>query len=331
MRKTGIVIAIIVVIGILVSGCIQETEEKYRGPVEKITVANTEEYSTLIWIAQEQGYFTGNGLDIIMKDYQSGKAAADALLAGEADISISAEFVLVSNSFDNPDLRALGTVDTVENMELIVKKDSGILQSSDLKGKRIGATKKSVGEFFLGTFLVFNGLSLNDIEIVDLKPKDMTDALLNGDVDAVLTWPPNTFDIKNRLKDKVISWSGQSGQKYNMILIAKEKFIEDNPKAIERFLKSIIRAEEYVKNNNKEAKDFIAKKYNYESLYIDDAWPKHNFVVELPQALLIMMEDQARWRIENKLTDATEVPNYLDYIYFDALEEVKPEGVTIIR
>jgi hypothetical protein len=34
---------------------------------------------------------------------------------------------------------------------------------------------------------------------------------------------------------------------------------------------------------------------------------------------------------KNNLTDATKVPNYLDYIYFDALEEVKPEVVTIIH
>ncbi|GAG04257.1 unnamed protein product, partial [marine sediment metagenome] len=31
------------------------------------------------------------------------------------------------------------------------------------------------------------------------------------------------------------------------------------------------------------------------------------------------------------LTEATKVPNYLNFIYLDALEEVKPEAVTIIR
>jgi NitT/TauT family transport system substrate-binding protein len=47
--------------------------------------------------------------------------------------------------------------------------------------------------------------------------------------------------------------------------------------------------------------------------------------------MLILFEDQARWRIDNNLTEATEVPNYLDYIYMDALEEVKPEAVMMIR
>jgi NitT/TauT family transport system substrate-binding protein len=47
--------------------------------------------------------------------------------------------------------------------------------------------------------------------------------------------------------------------------------------------------------------------------------------------MLIAFEDQARWRIKNKLTEATEVPNYLDYIYTDALEKVKPGAIGIIR
>ena len=75
----------------------------------------------------------------------------------------------------------------------------------------------------------------------------------------------------------------------------------------------------------------IRDKFDYESSYIDYIWPKHDFRVVLPQALIVAMEDQARWRIDNKLTDATEVPNYLDYVYLDALEEIKPEAIGIIR
>ncbi|MEE9283224.1 MAG: NrtA/SsuA/CpmA family ABC transporter substrate-binding protein, partial [Nitrososphaerales archaeon] len=217
-----------------------QPNQEYSGTVEKITVANTQEYSTLIWIAEEQGYFTTNGLDITFIDYQAGKLAADALLAGEADISISAEFVLVSYSFDNTDLRTLGTVDTVENLELVARKDTGIADPGDLKGKTIGITRKSVGEFFLGRFLIFHGLSIADVEVVDLTPKEMVAAISNGDIDAGLVWQPSVFTMKNALGDNAISWSGQSGERYNMILIARETFIRDNTEAIDRFIKSIV-------------------------------------------------------------------------------------------
>jgi NitT/TauT family transport system substrate-binding protein len=96
-------------------------------------------------------------------------------------------------------------------------------------------------------------------------------------------------------------------------------------------MKAIVEAEDYIKDNSKSAKKFARKRFDLKSDYLDYSWPKQRFNVILEQAMLILFEDQARWRIKNKLTDATGVPNYLDYIYMDALEEVKPEAVAIIR
>ena len=87
-QKLFITIATISVIGISVGGC-QEQPEKYTGPVEKITIAAAA-YLTgaLVYVAEDQRYFEKNGLEVTIKDYESGKAAADALIAGEADIPL---------------------------------------------------------------------------------------------------------------------------------------------------------------------------------------------------------------------------------------------------
>lgn len=42
----------------------------------------------------------------------------------------------MSNSFDNPDLRTLGTIATARTVELIARKDHGIDKPEDLRGKR---------------------------------------------------------------------------------------------------------------------------------------------------------------------------------------------------
>ena len=115
------------------------------------------------------------------------------------------------------------------------------------------------------------------------------------------------------------------------MLLTKEDWLDKNPAAAERFMKSMLEAEGYIKDNSEEAKEFARDRFDYESDYMDYSWPKQEFAVILEQAMLITFEDQARWRIKQGLTDATEVPNYLDYIYMDALEEVKPEAIGIIR
>ena len=40
----------------------------------------------------------------------------------------------------------------------------------------------------------------------------------------------------------------------------------------------------------------------------------------LDQTILMSLEDEARWAMREGLTDKKEIPNYLDFIYVDALE-----------
>jgi NitT/TauT family transport system substrate-binding protein len=223
----------------------------------------------------------------------------------------------------------LGTVATAQVKELVARKDKGITTTDDLIGKKIGVTKKSGAEFLLGVFLIFNALSYEDVELVDLKPSEIVEAISNGDIDATFTWDPYLYNIKGELGDNAISWPG--GQDFYFVLITKEDWIENNPAAAERFMKSLLEAEDYIKDNSEESKEFVKDRFDYESDYMDYSWPKQEFAVILEQAMLIAFEDQARWRIKNKLTEATEVPNYLDYIYTDALEKVKPGAIGIIR
>jgi len=322
---------ILVVIGLSVGGCQAQTG-KYTGPVEKITVAAFEGgASAMIYIAESQGFFENNGLDVTIKGYDSGKLAADILLADEADISTSADAVLVGNSFDNPDLKILGTVAIIRANGLIARKDRGINSPKDLVGKKVGVTIKSTGEFNLDVMLLFNGLSMEDIDTVDLGPEEIVEKIVNGEIDAGFTWEPFLYNAKVQLGENGLIFKEPNSENFYFLLLTKDQWLKENPNTAKRFVKALIEAEDYIKENNEEAMEFIKDKFNYEQEFMDSILPEQEFTIILPQALIVAMEDQARWRIKNKLTEATQVLNYLDYIYFDALEEVKPEAVTIIR
>ncbi len=116
--------AIIIVVVLIVSGMgiwymqIQEERSEYTGPIEKVTVAAAEYLTgSLVYFAEDLGFFKENGLNVTIKSYGSGKACADALIDGEADISTSADNVFVSNSFEHTDLRVFGTVATAQVKE----------------------------------------------------------------------------------------------------------------------------------------------------------------------------------------------------------------------
>lgn len=200
---------------------------------------------------------------------------------------------------------------------------------ADLKGKKIGVTKKSGPEFALGTFLIFNNLARSDVTIVDLPPAQLVEAISKGEVDAVMIFNPFAYNIKKQLGDTVVSWSGQSGRRQYFLLVARKQLVDSRPEMVRRLLLALLQAETFVANNPKQTQDFLTKQLQYEQPYLAATWSNHHFNLSLDQSLLISMEDEARWVIANKLTDKKVIPNYTDFVYKDALRKVKLEAVTL--
>ena len=57
--------------------------------------------------------------------------------------------------------------------------------------------------------------------------------------------------------------------------------------------------------------------------YADKVWSQNQFSLSLDQSLLLAMQDEAQWLISNNLTNATVVPNFIDYMYVDGLRVSK--------
>ncbi len=347
MENKMVIIAVLGMIGILgfgiyyivqitapgISGyfSLSQEEPKYKGPVEKVKIGvGVAPLSLPIWVAENKGFFVDNGLDVEIKEYPSGKAAVGDLIDDKVDMATITEFGFMSKSFDNPDLRIVSSITTANINSLVANKDKGIEEISDLKGKRIATVSGTEAEFFLGTFLLFNNIPTTDVEIIYLKPNELIDSVSSNEADAAIIWEPYNYEIKTSLGENAIVWPGQSGQSSYWLLNSKEDFVTNNPEIVKRFLKALLQAEEFTKTNENEAKAILVS-HDLDARFVDDIWQKLDYITNLPQELIIAMEDGARWRIKNKLTDATEVPNYLNYIYLDALYELKPEVVNIIH
>lgn len=228
--------------------------------MEPLTIAAYEgAVGALVHIADAQGFFVEHGLAVTIKPFEAGKRAADALLAGEADVATASDVVLVSQSLQHEALRVLSTVALADTNELVARKDHGIHHPADLRGKTIGVTRQSAGEFYLGTFLTFQGLSMQDITVVDLQPSALVEALTHGEIDAALTWHPNVFHMKQRLGAQAISWPGQSRQDYHFLLLSPAEWIRTHPRATEGVLHALLRAEDSVRKHQAEAQAFIAR------------------------------------------------------------------------
>ena len=301
-------------------------------PLEKVTIGTySGEWSGLIFIAEKKGYFTEIGLDAEVKLYESGPAAIKDLEARKLDIAGSAEFPFVSLSPGMPDLRIMGAITRADTIQVIARKDHGIASPLDIKGKEVGVVFQSNGDYYLGLFLLYNNLALSDIKRVNMSPQQITDNLTAGDIGAVIIWEPHVYNLRERLGDKVVTWPAQAGQDFYWLVISRDEVLKARPTLGEKFFSAMIRAEAFAAEHPEEAQAIVAQRLNVSDAYIKYTWPKSKLEVSLPQALLIVMEDEARWMIKNGLTAVNKVPNYINYIYFDGIQAVKPGAVTIIR
>ena len=304
----------------------------YAGKVESISIGMaSSEVNSLIYIAKEQQYFVANGINVTIRNYASGLAAANGMLNGEVDIATAAEFVFVSKVWANENIRTVAVVDKFFNEYLVARTDRGISSVSDLSGKTIGVALGTAAQFYLGRFLELKGVNPNEVTLVDVPPPQTPNSLVNGTVDAVITWQPYVNAIENSLGNKIVMWPAQNNQLTYMTVICKDSWVVNHPILVSRFLNSLAQAESFLINNPNKAKEVIKNQLNYTDEYVALVWPDHEFSLSLGQSLVLAMRDEARWMMNTNLTSATEVPNFLNYIYVDGLISIKRESVSIIR
>ena len=131
------------------------------GPVEQVSLGvETSLLPAAVWVAENKGYFEEEGLDLTIKEFDSGKASLIALLNDEGiDIGAAAPTPIMFNSFGREDFFVFSTFAYAwEDIKVIANRDRGINNAKDLKGKTIGTLMGSTGQFFTETFLLFNSI-----------------------------------------------------------------------------------------------------------------------------------------------------------------------------
>jgi NitT/TauT family transport system substrate-binding protein len=292
------------------------------------------------YVAYRNGYFEEEGLDVTLTYNDAGFQSLKNLFEGDADIITVAETPIVYTSFDKKkytdfergEFYIIGNIMHSDKINLVLaRRDKGINSASDLKGKKVAVFRGTASDFFMDSFFILNGIKSSDVEIVNMDPPTMVSAIGKGEVDAIVCWQPHILNVQSKLGDNAIILPSENIYTASWLIIAMKDYAEKNPEILEKFLRAIIKAENFIAENREESISIHSEESGVDREIVAALWGDVIFDLSLDQALLTNLEDEARWAIKYELTDKTEVPNYLDYIYFDALEKVKPGAVTIAR
>ena len=141
----------------------------------------------------------------------------------------------------------------------------------------------------------------------------------------------NTLMIKESFGKQITIWPAQSEQPQFWLVIAHNQYIRQNPDEVHGFLNAIRQAELFMESYPDDARRVIFKNSGHRQDHFDHIASFIHWELEMSHSLLVAMENQARWLVENYKTNYNAVPNLLDYFYFDGIEQVKPNGCFIIH
>lgn len=285
-----------------------------------------------LYIAQHNGYFAAEGLEVKVQDCQGGHRCLRQVLDGAADVATAGEMPVVMNSFTNADYAVIGTfTKSTDDLKLIAGTRSGIKSAAQLVGKRVGVTKGTASEFFLELYLLTAGVDSHSLDIVDLQPEDMLPALQTGKVDAISVWQPFGYLALKALGTGATVLPGNSPHTQTFNLVSHRKLVGARDATLVRLLRAVERGERFIQEQPAEAKRLLRERLALEQDFVDNVWPGMRYRLVLDQALLLTLEGEARWARREGHVSGPLKPNFLQLVHSAPLHTVKPDAVATLR
>ncbi|MES9963560.1 MAG: NrtA/SsuA/CpmA family ABC transporter substrate-binding protein [Candidatus Sedimenticola sp. 20ELBAFRAG] len=289
--------------------------------------------SSLGIIAAHQGYFEDENIEAVVSEYPSGKRALrDGLFQKNVDVAVSADVPVTMAALEKKRFRILAATFNAGNINrVIARSDHDIRTPADLAGKRVATQRASAVHFFLELFMGEHGLTNEQLTLSYMKAEKLPQALAEGRIDAFSMREPYISQAKSLLGDRAVVFSAPGLYRQIDMLLISDEMLSANPDVAAKLLRAFRKAEVFADQQKEKAIAIVAERIGVEVEKIRVIWPSLKLRISLEQFHLLLLESEARWAIRNGLTDATEMPDFMEYIDFRGLEEVDPEAITIFR
>jgi len=209
-------------------------------------------------IAESQGYFKAEGLDVTIVDFAGGSKALQAVVGGSADV--------VSGAFEHTllmqpkgiRLRAFALQGRAPQIVLGVnpKTMPGYRTVADLKGRKIGVTAPGSSTNVLANFVLAKaGLKPGDVSIIGVGAgSGAVAAMRAGQIDAISNLDPvitllqRSGDLKIVSDTRIVAEADKAfgGPMPAGCMYAPQAFIDRNPATVQAIANAIVRADKWI-------------------------------------------------------------------------------------
>lgn len=286
-----------------------------------------------VWIAEAKGFFIKHKVNLSIEEYDSGRNALESMLRDSSiNIATVAQTPIVFNSFKKEPYVIFATMAySLDDIKVLARKDHNINAPEDLKGKKIGATKRSTGHYFLEGFLTHYGYDLSDVELLDINASELEHKLETGEVSAITSWEPHIGNAEKTMgKDNLTLMISPTPFRKDFYFTTQKSYAKNHSDNLQQFLKALVDAEKFIQNNSQESQQIVANRLNTSLDLIKKIWNTFTFEISLEQSIMVNLDDEAVWA-EKLSATRQQIPDYFDFIDKQPLSKVKPHGVNLIQ
>lgn len=245
-----------------------------------------------LFIAEEKGFFENEGLKIEYAGVLTPAQTAPAVLKGDIDFAVGHATTMINQIAGGAKIRSVvartQTVKGYPHMSWYVTENSSIRTVQDIVGKKIAvAALGACTEYMTLEYLRLNGISdpKGKFEFVTMPDSQAEQALKQGLVDVVGIHDPYSTKLSKTsgfrlLFDDTKIHDGNLGM---CTIFTSEKFINEHPDTVRKFVAAIAKAEDWNNANHAEANKIVAKKLQIEEINVGGLnYYKHGLFVEEP-------------------------------------------------
>ena len=232
---------------------------------EKVTVAYFKEWPTANQVAQAQKWYDETmGVELEWRAFNTGVEMAEAMVAGEVQISYSmgvVPFALAVTA--GAPIKVVGVaVDTGGADNCVIYKREAIDRANahELEGRKVAVPLNTVTHYKMLRSLVFLGVDIDKIEVVDMSPHDIDDAFIDGQLAMGCSWGGPLRRMKGHGWE-LLSANEQDrlGIRAFDVIAVTNDFASEHPDLVVKFLEVTDRAVEYLGDEPESAQPVIAE------------------------------------------------------------------------
>ena len=296
---------------------------------ELILAQNQSPISGVTMVAKERGYFQDHDLDVEVASFTSGREALNSVLGGSAHIATTAESPTTAAAMSGQPIAFLARTE-YSDLKTLTRTDSEISSLSDLAGSDIGYASGTGSEVYTSVLLQEAGLDEDDVNLINMRPREMISAIASGSIDAFNIWEPHVANAKESLGDTVqeLDTEGVYSETFNIVTM--QQYLDENPEVARDFMRALLEAESWIKDNREEAITLIANAADMPRDTLAATWDEYVYNVTIDDFTIEILTKHADWRIRsgNTPSDGAELPPFDEFIFPGPLRDVAPDRVT---